>query len=80
MYEDFVRRQDDHTRWQRLLDQWLSRNPTLQRFRLFADAILEHGTREDIDLLGKHRILGDLDELDRLRANARFGVMRRSLR
>ena len=78
--EEFERRQDDHARWQRILNEWFSRNPTAERFSLFADAILEHGTRSDIDLLYKHVISGDPNEIERLRKNARFGIMRRSLR
>jgi len=77
--EEFERRQDDHSRWQYILDEWLARNPTAERFRLFADAILEQGTRSDIDLLYKHVISGDTNEIERLQANARFGIMRRSL-
>jgi len=78
--EEFERRQDDHSRWQRILDEWLSRNPTAERFRLFVEAILEQGIRSDIDLLYKHVISGDPNEIERLRTNARFGIMWRSLR
>lgn len=78
--EEFERRQDDHVRWRRILDQWLSRNLTAERFRLFAEAILQRGTRSDIDLLYKHVIPGDPNEIEQLRANAKFGIMRRSLR
>lgn len=77
--EEFARRQDEHERWRRLLEEWLVRSPTVERFRLVADAILEHGTRKDFDLLSKHVVSGDLNEVERLRANAKFGVMRRSL-
>ncbi len=79
IFQILDRGQDDHTRWRRMLDEWLSRKPTVARFRVLASAILEHGAREDIDLLSKHAISGDSDEVDRLRASARFGVMRRSL-
>jgi hypothetical protein len=78
--EKFERRQDDHDRLQRIFNEWFSRNPTIERFRLFAEALLEYGTRSDIDLLYKHVISGDSDEIERLRANAKFGIMRRSLR
>jgi hypothetical protein len=77
--EEFERRKDDHTRWQRILDEWFSRKPTVDRFRLFADAILAHGTRRDIDLLYKHVISGDPDEIERLRTNATIGIKQRSL-
>jgi hypothetical protein len=77
--EEFERRQDDHARCLHILDKWLVRKPTIERFRLFAEAILGHGTRRDMDLLCKHEISGDPDEFEKLRANARFGIMRRSL-
>lgn len=78
--EEFERRQDNHKRWRYILDQWLSRDPTAERFRLFAEAILQRGTRSDIDLLYKHVIPGDPNEIEQLRANAKFGIMRRTLR
>lgn len=78
--EDFERRQDDRTRWRRILDEWFSRKPTIERFRLFANAVLERGTRRDIDLLYKHVISGDPNEIEQLRTNAKVGIMRRSLR
>lgn len=77
--EEFERRQDDRTRWQQILDKWLVRKQTIERFRLFAEAILGHGTREDIVLLCKYEISGDPNEIVKLRANASFGIMRRSL-
>lgn len=77
--EEFERRKDDHARWQRILDEWLFRKPTSERFRLFADAVSVRGTRGDIDLLYKYSISGDPSQTERLRANARIGIMRRSL-
>jgi len=77
--EGFVRRQEDHGRWRRLLKEWLNRAPAIHRFRLFTDAVLEHGTREDLDILEGHGDLGNTSEIASLIANARFGVMRRSL-
>jgi hypothetical protein len=77
--EEFERRQDDHMRWQRILSEWFASNPTIERFRLFANAMSEHGTRKDIDLLYEHEISGDPDEIEQLRTSARIGIMRRSL-
>jgi hypothetical protein len=77
--EGFARRQDEHARWRCLLEDWLRQSPTIKRFRFFADAVLEYGTREDLDMLSKHVLSGDSIEVDRLKANAKFGVMRRSL-
>ncbi len=77
--EEFERRQDDRIRWRRLLEQWLNQSPTTERFRLFSEAILEHGTREDLLLLIKYTITGDQNEIARIIANTRFGIMCRSL-
>jgi len=78
--EEFERRQDEHTRWQRILTKWFSHKTTIDRFRIVANAILEHGTRTDIYLLNAYVISGGPSEIDQLRANASFGVRRRSLR
>ncbi len=78
--EGFERRHDDRSRWRRLLEEWLILSPNIERFRLFTEAILEHGSREDLQLLAKHTITGDGEEIIRIVANAKFAVMRRSLR
>ena len=77
--EEFEHRQDDRARWRRLLDQWLKKSPTTERFRLFAEAILNHGSRKDLPLLTQNTIAGDQEEVARIVANARFAVMLRSL-
>ncbi len=61
------------------MEEWLVRSPTVERFRIVADAILEHGARKDFDLLSKYVVSGDSNEVEHLRVNAKFGVMRRSL-
>jgi hypothetical protein len=78
--EEFERRQDDHVRWQRILVDWFSQKPTIDRFRIFAEAILRHGTRNDIDMLYKLDISDHTDEVEKLRANAKFSIKSRSLR
>ena len=78
--EGFQRRQDDESRWRYILNEWLSRKPTIERFRPFSQAILQHATRADIGMLYKHQISGDTEEIDRLRANASIGIKQRSLR
>ena len=77
--EEFGRRQDHHAQCPCILETWLARKLTIDRFQLFAEAILRQGTRRDMDLLYKHEISGDPDEIVKMRANARFGIMRRSL-
>jgi hypothetical protein len=76
--ERFDQRQDPHAHWRQILDQWLSQKPNLGRFHVVADAILDHGTRSDLELLDKE-IEGDATEIGRLRLNGIFGVKRRTL-
>lgn len=78
--EQFDRRQDTRVRWQRVLEIWLAQDPSVDRFRIYSAAVLERGTREDIGLLSKQEISGNPDEVERLRANARTGIMLRSIR
>jgi hypothetical protein len=77
--EEFERRQDNHARYLRILKEWLTQKPSIERFRLFAEAIHRRGTREDAVLLYKYDIAGDSDEILKLQTNAKFGVMRRTL-
>jgi hypothetical protein len=77
--EEFERRQDNHARYLRILKEWLAQKPSIERFRLFAEAIHRRGTREDAVLLYKYDIAGDSDEILKLQTNAKFGVMRRTL-
>jgi hypothetical protein len=77
--EEFERRQDDHARYLRILNEWLTQNPIMERFSVFAEAVHRQGTREDIALLYKFDIAGDTDEIMKMRANAKFEIMRRTL-
>ena len=77
--QGFTRRHDDHARWGRLLEEWLDQAPTMHRFHLFADAVLEYGTRKDLGLLKERGDFGNKSEAKSLIASATFGVMRRSL-
>lgn len=77
--EVFERRQDNHARYLRILKEWLAQKPSIERFRLFAEAIHRQGTRDDTRLLYKYDIAGDSDEILKLQTNAKFGVMRRTL-
>lgn len=78
--EEFDERQDDHSRWCRLLQEWLAEGPAIGRFKVVAAAVLQHGTRADLELLNNRFVKGDQVEIEKIRANATFGVMRRSIR
>jgi hypothetical protein len=75
----FDERHDPHDRWYHILDTWLGAKPSERRFRIVASAVLYHGTRSDLSLLSKYLIEADMAVIERIRSNAVFGVMRRTL-
>jgi hypothetical protein len=77
--KEFDRRQDDPSRSRRLLEQWLAQSPSVARLKIVGNAILRSGSRQDLQLLTKYHIEGSQEQLERLRADVRFAVMRRSL-
>jgi hypothetical protein len=78
--KEFEQRQDDPSRWRCLLEQWLAQSPSMARLRIVGNAILQKGNRQDLQLLRKYHTEGPQEQVERLRANVRFAVMRRSLR
>ncbi len=78
--KEFEQRQDDPSRWRSLLEQWLAQFPSIARLKIVGNAILRKGNRQDLQLLTKYHIEGPQEQLERFRADARFAVMRRSLR
>lgn len=79
-YEEFVRREQDHPRWRRILEEWLSISPTIVRLKIAAAALLSNGRRNDLEILDGLVIDGDKNEIDYIIDDTRFGVMLRSLR
>ncbi|MBN1182381.1 MAG: hypothetical protein JXB49_08855 [Bacteroidales bacterium] len=77
--ENFKRRQDSHKRWREILIEWFSYKPTIERFRLYTAAISDHGKRSDIDMLNHDVIDGDVEKIERLRADTIFEIKRRTL-
>jgi hypothetical protein len=77
--KEFEARQDDPSRWRRLLDRWLAQSPSVARLKIVGNAILRNGDRQDLQLLTKYHIEGPQERLQRLQADVRFAVMRRSL-
>ena len=77
--KEFERRQDDPSRSRRLLEQWLAQSPSVARLKIVGNAVLRNGSRQDLQLLTKYHIEGSQEQLERLRADVRFAVMRRSL-
>jgi hypothetical protein len=51
----------------------------MARLKIVGHAILRKGSRQDLQLLTKYYIEGPQEQLERLLANVRFAVMRRSL-
>jgi hypothetical protein len=78
--EESDRRHEDPARWSRVLDQWLAAKPSIARLRIVADAILQRGTRRDLKILYKYPIEENQEAIAPIIADARSGVMRRSLR
>jgi hypothetical protein len=77
--EQFDERGDDHSRWRQLLEVWLSKEVSVSRLRVVAAAILGHGTRADLAIISNHIVIGAENEIEELRSNTVFGVMRRSI-
>jgi len=77
--EECDRRHDPHQRWYDILDRWLAAVPTISRLRMVAAALQQRGRREELQVLTKYHISGEQDSVDQTVADARFGVMRRSL-
>jgi len=78
--KEFERRGDAPERWKRILVNWLGQSPMVERYTIIAQVLLQLGSRSDLDLLTRYAIAGDQDEVARIAANARFGVMRRTLK
>ena len=77
--KEFEQRQDDPSRWRCLLEQWLAQSPSIARLKIVGNAILRKGNRQDLQLLSKYHAEGLQEQVERLRADVRFAVMRRSL-
>jgi hypothetical protein len=77
--KEFETRQDDPSRWRSLLDQWLAQSPSMARLKIVENAVLRNGSRHDLQLLTKYHIEDSQEQLERLLADVRFAVMRRSL-
>ena len=63
----------------RLLDGWLSAHRTVRGLEVAAEYLKHIGTRRNLDLLNRYRIEGDALAVERIKADARFSVFRRTL-
>ncbi len=63
----------------RLLDEWLSNHRTVRGLQIAAECLRHIGTRRNLALLDRYPIAGDVDEVDRIKANARFSLCSRTL-
>jgi hypothetical protein len=63
----------------RLLDEWLSNHRSVRGLEVAAECLKHIGTRRDLDLLDRHPIDGDAAEVNRIKADAKFSLRRRTL-
>jgi len=63
----------------RLLDEWLSKYRTAQGLKVAAECLKHIGMRRDMELLDRYAIEGDGPEVDRIKADARFSIRKRTL-
>ncbi|MFC1834344.1 hypothetical protein ACFL2Q_06385 [Thermodesulfobacteriota bacterium] len=78
--EGFEERGDDPNRWRKLIKDWLTQDPSILRFQIAAEVIMQLGSRKDLQLLTECDAQGPPEQLERIRNQARFSVMRGSLR
>lgn len=64
----------------RLVDQWLSAHSTVRGLQVAAECLRYIGTRQDLDILQRYDIEGDTAAVERIKADAKFSVCKRSLR
>ncbi len=63
----------------RLLDDWLSKHCTARGLKVAAECMKYIGTRRDMEALDRYVIEGDTAEVERIKADARFSIRKRSL-
>jgi hypothetical protein len=63
----------------RLLDGWLSAHRTVRGLEVAAECLKHIGTRRDLDLLNRYTIEGDAPAAERVKADARFSIWKRTL-
>lgn len=62
-----------------LLDRWLSNHRTVRGLLIAAECLVHIGARKDLTLLDRYPIEGDAASMERIKADARFSVYRRTL-
>jgi predicted HAD superfamily phosphohydrolase len=75
--EDFRRTGADTDTILRQVSGWLSRRQTIEAFRLVCEILMTIGERKHLAILDVYS--GTEEDVDSLRKNARYAVMRRSL-
>src|SRR5262249_1553069 len=63
----------------RVLDEWLSNHRTVRGLQLTAECLKQIGTRLDLGILSHYPIEGDASEIERIIADAKFSVWKRTL-
>ena len=63
----------------RLLDGWLSDHRTVRGLQVATECLKHIGTRQDLDLLNRYPIEGNALEVQRIKADAKFSLWKRTL-
>jgi hypothetical protein len=77
--DQFAERGDTPDRLFRLAEQWLRTLPSLERFRMVASLIEQHGTQQHLSILQSCAPVCDTPEGRLILADASYAVRRRSL-
>lgn len=62
-----------------VLDRWLASHSAIRGLMVIAECLKYIGTRDDLKLLDRHNIDGDATEIDRIKADAKFALQKRTL-
>ena len=62
-----------------IVERWFDLNRTLEGLQVVASFLKVKGTRKDLSLLDKYEIAGPINEISRIKDDARFSIYRRSL-
>jgi hypothetical protein len=63
----------------KFLEVWLSTHAVTRGLLIAAECLKHIGTRRDLDLLDHYPIVGDAADIERIKADARFSLCRRTL-
>jgi len=76
--DEFERRAEPKSRAFQILDEWLEKDPSIDRYKVVAEAVKRRGTREHLSILEKISLEED-EEVQSAFSEAKFGVEVRTL-